>query len=88
MYSIYRFKKAFKSLMTLAVITSVANPRSDKRYIDLIKHLYTNSTIKAHSTKGVGWKDIISTTLFDLVLEDVFKKIKWEPKIMKHGENN
>ena len=85
------FQKAFDSVETWAVIESLENARIDSRYTNIIKNIYENATIqiklddktKTNTIKlkrGVRQGDTISPKLFTLVLEDCFKKLKWDTK--------
>lgn len=64
------FKKGFDSVETCSVITCMEKSRIDQRYIDLIKRIYVNSTMKIilNETRDIK--------LFNPALQDTFKILK------------
>ena len=65
--------------------------RIDSRYTNIIQNMYQNATFhvnineelqtnKIKIQRGVCHGDPISTKLFTLAVEDVFKELAWEKK--------
>ena len=90
------YEKAFDSVETNAVLTSLKNQGIDSEYISTIAEIYRegNSVVKLNDTsnkiplcKGVRQGDTISPKLFTASLEDIFKKLDWENRgVSIHGK--
>ncbi|KAL0810833.1 hypothetical protein ABMA28_010143 [Loxostege sticticalis] len=81
------YKKAFDSVETWAIIQSLQNARIDHRYSRLVDYITKTSKMKVNIPpetraikieKGVRQGDSLSPKLFTLVLEDIFKNLRWE----------
>ena len=86
------YKKAFHSVQTQAVLTSLQEQGIDAVYIELVKEIYTNSSMKVHlhkesnkinTRRGVRQGDTISPKLFTTELESIFRRLTWEPRSLK-----
>lgn len=83
------FRKAFDTVEISALMSAMRNARIDQRYINLVEKIYSKATLKirlheltnkVEIQRGVRQGDIISPKMFTLVLEDVFKRLRWENK--------
>lgn len=77
--------KAFDSLEIWAITKSLHNSRVDSTYIKLVENIHKeatctvnlhNKTEKIHISRGIIQGDAISTKLFSLAMEDIFKELK------------
>ncbi|XP_072376061.1 uncharacterized protein [Diabrotica undecimpunctata] len=85
------YEKAFDSLELWAVEETLVNCRIDSRYRMLIHNIYQNTTMRIQLDRdlqtlliricrGVRQGDTISSKLFTLALEDIFKSVDWDNK--------
>ena len=87
------YEKAFDSVQTSAILSSLQNQGIEDAYIKLLKDIYTNSSVtvtlqkeksqKINVKRGVRQGDTISPKLFTATLEDIFRKINWDTKGLK-----
>lgn len=86
------YEKAFDSVQTSSILTSLQDQGIEDAYIELLKDIYTNSTVTVHLQKetekikikrGVRQGDTISPKLFTATLESIFRKLNWETKGLK-----
>ncbi|MEG7521769.1 MAG: reverse transcriptase domain-containing protein, partial [Chromatiales bacterium] len=77
------YEKAFDSVQTQAVLTSLQEQGIEDVYVELLKHMYTNSSMTVHLHKecnkinirrGVRHGETISPKLFTATLERIFRK--------------
>ena len=78
------YEKAFDSVQTQAVLTSIQEQGIDDVHIELLKEIYTNSSTTVHLhnesntiniRRGVQQGDTIS---FTAALESIFQRLTWE----------
>jgi hypothetical protein len=83
------YEKAFDSIETSAVLTSLEQQNIEEVYINTLAGIYKNSytTTKLHKEsahipicKGVRQGDTISPKLFTAGLENIFQSLSWEDK--------
>jgi hypothetical protein len=83
------FEKAFDSVETRAVLTSLGKQGIQKEYINSLAEIYAKgyATTTLHKEsdpipirKGVRQGDTISPKLFTACLEDIFRDLDWELK--------
>ena len=83
------YEKAFDSVKTRAILTSLERQGVEKGYIDCIAEIYnggsTITTLHKESSeipirKGVRQGDTISPKLFTTTLEDVFRSLNWNDR--------
>ena len=83
------YEKAFDSVETSAILKALKYQGIDHKYIEILKDIYTESTVtvKTHKhtgqikiQKGVRQGDTISPKLFTAVLEDIMRKMDWRDK--------
>lgn len=83
------YEKAFDSVKTSAVLTSLSKINIETTCIKLLQTIYQNATATVamndqkatiHLKKGVRQGDTISPKLFIAVLEEVFNEINWNGK--------
>ena len=82
------YKKAFDSVQTHAVLTSLQELGLQNVYIELLKELYTNISMTVHLHKesnkfnirrrNIRQGDTISPNLFTTVVESLFQRLIWE----------
>ena len=86
------YEKAFDSVQIQAVLTSLQEQRIEDVYIELLKEVYTNSSITVHLHKesnkvnirrGVRQGDTVSPKLFTAALESIFRQLIWETRGLK-----
>ena len=84
------YEKAFDSVQTEAILSSLQDQGIEDAYIQLMKDIYTDSSVtvylhkeseKINSKRGVRQGDTISPKLF--TLESIFRKLNWENKGLK-----
>ena len=85
-------EKAFDSVKTHAILTSLQEQGIEDVYIEILKDMYTDSSVTVHMhkesekirIKGVVRKgDTISPKLFAATLESIFRRLNWENKSVK-----
>ena len=82
------YKKAFDSVQTQAVLTSLQEQGIEDVYIVLLKEIYSNSSMTVHLHKeskinirrGIRQGDTASPKLFTAALESIFRRLTWETK--------
>ena len=83
------YEKAFDSVQTQSVLTSVQEHGREDVYIELLKELYTNSSMTGHlhkesnkinTRRGVRQGDTISPKLFTAAFESIFRRLVWETR--------
>ena len=89
-------KKASDSVQTQAVLTSLQEQGKEDVYIELLKEIYTNSSMTVHLHKesnkisirrGVRQEDTIPFKLFRAALESILCRLVWETRGLKiNGE--
>ena len=81
------YEKAFDSVQTQAVQTSLQEQEIEDVYIELLKETYTNISMTVHLHKesnkinirrGVRHRDTISPKLFTAALESIYRRLTWE----------
>ena len=86
------YEKAFNSIQTQAILTSLQEQGIEDVYIEILKDIYTDSSATVHLHKesekigikrGVRQGDTISPKLFTATLESIFRRLNWENKGMK-----
>ena len=86
------YEKAFDSVQTQAILTSLQEQGIEDVYIEILKEIYTDSSVTVHLHKegekirikrGVRQGDTISPKLFTATLESVFRRLNWENKGVK-----
>ena len=88
------YEKAFDSVQTQAILTSLQEQGTEDVYIDILKDMYTDSSVTVHLHKesekirikrgpGVRQGDTISPKLFTATLESIFRRLNWENKGVK-----
>ena len=77
---------------TNAILTSLQEQGIEDMYIEILKDIYTESSVTVHLHKesekirikrGVGQGDTISSKLFTATLESIFRRLNWENKGVK-----
>ena len=85
------YEKAFDSVQTQAILTSLQEQGIEDGYIEILKD-YTDSSVTVHLHKesekirikrGVRQGDTISPKLFTATLESIFRRLNWENKGVK-----
>ena len=83
------YEKAFDSVQTQAILTSLQEQRIEDVYIEFLKDIYTDSSVTVHLHKesekirikrGVRQGDTILPKLFTATLESIFRRLNWENK--------
>ena len=86
------YEKAFDSVQTQAILTSLQEQGIEYVYIEILKDVYTDSSVTVHMHKesekirikrGVRLGYTISPKLFTATLESIFKRLNWEHKGVK-----
>ena len=86
------YKKAFDSVQTQAILTSLQEQGIEDVYIEILQDIYTDSsgTVHLHEEseniwikRGVRQGDTISPKLFTATLESIFRRLNWENKGVK-----
>ena len=86
------YEKAFDSVQTQAILTSLQEQGIEDVYIEILKDIYTDSSVTVHLHKegekirikrGVRQGDTFSPKLFTATLESIFRKLNWENKGVK-----
>ena len=86
------YEKAFDSVQTQAILTSLQEQGIEDVYIEILKDIYTDSSVTVHLHKesekirikrGVRQGDTISPKLFTPTLESIFRRLNWENKGVK-----
>ena len=76
------YEKAFDSVQTQAILTSLQEKGIEDVYIEILKDIYMDSSVTVHlhkeSEKRQG--DTISPKLFTATLESIFRRLNWENK--------
>ena len=81
------YEKAFVSVQTQAILTSLQEQGIEDVYIEILKDIYTDSLVTVHLHKesekirikrGVRQGDTISPKLFTAILESIFRRLNWE----------
>ena len=88
------YTKTFDSVQTQAILTSLQEQGIEDVYIEILKDIYTDSSVTVHLHKesekirikrGVRQGDTISPKLFTATLESIFRRINWENKGVRIG---
>ena len=83
---------AFDSVQNQAILTSLQEQGIEDVYIEILKDIYTDSSVTVHLHKGsekirikrgVRQGDTISPKLFTATLESIFRRLNWENKGVK-----
>ena len=86
------YEKAFDSVQTQAILTSLQEQGIEDVYIEILKDIYTDSSVTVYLHKesenirikrGVRQGDTISLRLFTATLESIFRRLNWENKGVK-----
>ena len=88
------YEKASDSVQTQAILTSLQEQGIEDVYIEILKHIYTDSSLtvglhlhkeseKIRIKRGVRQGDTISPKLFTATLESIFRRLNWENKGVK-----
>ena len=86
------YETAFDSVQTQAILTSLQEQGIEDVYIDILKDIYTDSSVTVHLHKesekirfkrGVRQGDTISPKLFAATLESIHRRLNWENKGVK-----
>ena len=86
------YEKAFDSVQTQAILSSLQDQGIEDAYIQLMKDIYTDSSVtvylhkeseKINLKRGVRQGDTISPKLFTSTLESIFRRLNWENKGLK-----
>ena len=86
------YEKAFDSVQTQAVLTSLQEQGIEDVYIELLNEIYTNSSMtvplhkvsnKINIRRGVRQGDTTSPKLFTAALERIFRRLTWETRCLK-----
>ena len=81
------YEKSFDSEQTQQVLTSLQEQGIEDVYIELLKDIYTNSSIRRQQhdqqqeRRTTG--DTISPKLFTAALESIFRRLTWETRRLK-----
>ena len=90
--AVVAYEKAFDSVQTQVVPTSLSEQRIEDVYIELLKEIYTNSSTTVHLhkeshkiniTRGVQQGDTVSPKLITAAFESVFRLLTWETRDLK-----
>ena len=86
------YEKAFDSVQTQTILTSLQEQGIEDVYIEILKDVYTDSSVTVHLHKesekirfkrGVRQGDTISPKLFTATLEGIFRRLNWETSGVK-----
>ena len=86
------YEKAFYAIQTQAILISYNLQGIEDVYIEILKDIYTDSSVTVHLHKesektrikrGVRQGDTISPKLFTATLESIFRRLNWENKGVK-----
>ena len=86
------YEKAFDSVQTQTILSSLQDQGIEDAYIQLMKDIYTDSSVTVYLHKeiekiniktGVRQWDTISPKLFTSTLESIFRRLNWENKGLK-----
>ena len=86
------YEKAFDSVQTQAILTSLQEQGIEDVHIEIMKDIYTDSSVTVHLHKesekirikrGVRQGDTISPKLFTATLESIFRRLNWKNKGVK-----
>ena len=81
------YEKAFDSVQTQAILTSLQEQGIEDVYIEIMKDINTDSSVTVHLHKesekirikrGVRQGDTISPKLFTATLESIFRMLNWQ----------
>ena len=91
------YEKAFDSVQIPAVLGAIQQQGVEEVYCNILEDIYKDgtATIKLHTEtdkipikKGVRQGDTISPKLFTACLEEIFRKLEWEGKGIKIGDEH
>ena len=78
------YEMPFDSVQTQAILTSLQEQGIEDVYIEIMKDIYTDSSVTVHQKirikRGVRQGDTISPKLFTATLESIFRRLNWENK--------
>ena len=83
------YEKAFDSVQTQAILISLQEKGIDDVYIEILKDIYTDSSVtvylhkegeKIRIKRGVRQGDTISPKIFTAALESIFRRLAWDNK--------
>ena len=84
------YEKAFDSVQTQAMLTSLQEQGIEDVYIEILKDIYTDSSVTLHLHKESEkirikskTRDTISPKLYTATLESIFRRLNWEDKGVK-----
>ena len=84
------YEKAFDSVQTQAIFTSLQEQGIEDMYIEILKDTDSSLTVHLHKESekirikiGVRQGDTISPKLFTATLESIFRRLNWENKGVK-----
>ena len=86
------YEKEFDSVQTQAILTSLQEQGIEEVYIEILKDIYTDSSVTVHLHKesekirikrGVRQGDTISPKLCTATLESIFRRLNWQNKGVK-----
>ena len=86
------YEKAFDSVQTQAILTSLQEQGIEEVYTEILKNIYMDSSVTVHLHKesqkirikrGVKHGDTISPKLFTATLESILRRLNWENKDVK-----
>ena len=82
------YEKAFDSVQTQAILTSLQEQEIEDVYIEILKDIYTDSSVTVHlhkESEKIRIKRGVQgdTMLFTATLESIFRRLNWENKGVK-----
>ena len=86
------YEKAFDSVQTEAILTSLQEQGIEDAYIEILKDIYSDSSVTVHLHKesekiriniGIRQGDTVSPKLFTATLKGIFRRLNWENKGVK-----